>query len=210
MWWWGRVRVMSGLRCCESVHVCPCRQAWADYFQRDTSIVVAFWSALMETQDTETTCAKSDTPDPDPTDAKSDTMETLSPDLTPLTEHPMEGVTIADTGENEEKASPEAQGGSEGGVEVARKEERREELATQAGMEDAERGREDVSKNNEEGGEEAEGTKLLTREQLIELFRAVSPVPPGSLTTLGMVSLSTCNCEIVSFVARLLSEVIEY
>lgn len=69
--------------------------------------------------------------------------------------------------------------------------------------EDAAIGSSELVRSAEGGGEvvgsrdpgvenKEKGTKLLSREELIELFHAVSPVARGNLTTVGMVSLSAC------------------
>ena len=65
------------------------------------------------------------------------------------------------------------------------------EVGSEAAMEENEEEEEEEAEEEEEDeeGEEEEGaSKLLTREELIDLFHAVSPVPSGSLTTVGMVS----------------------
>ncbi len=164
-----------------------------DYFQRHTSIVVAFWSALMETQDSDTTDAKSP-----PSPKELDTMETQNADSAPISEQAMEeDISCLEGVRNGDCNGREDAEGEDGERET--KDAEREDGKRETKDADGEREIEDREGESGEGrmeGERGEGVgpELLTREQLIELFRAVSPVPPGSLTTVGMVSLLARSC----------------
>ena len=169
--------------------------------------MVAFWSALTESvrpPDTESQSLKNlDSLVTDPTmelDSVESVVESISTedrstetksaplstvvDTTPPSEisdtvASITGAPISkklDTDENAELAIPEAES-------TVRSES--------AKLEDADEESKVESCEERDGdGEAVSSTELLTREQLIALFRSVSPVPPGSLTTVGMVSLA--------------------
>ncbi len=169
------------------IYIVWLRHKWAEYFHKNADVVVAFWSAILEEER-----LKNMNTEPDSSSIPDLESESTQEDCVPATTESAQGDRVPATTESAQGDRVPATTETAPGDRVpATTESAQGDRATESAQGDRVPATTESDQSNE-----ATPTKtscygnrpdILNGEELIELLIALSPVPAGTLTTVGMV-----------------------